>query len=719
MDPNQPETAQPLESPLPSPAVALGPGDAVVLNVLSPSSEVPGGRITFPRIHLDTKLSQLKTRLRNVLQAAPAPERQRLIYRGHALLNADATLRQILRPQGSTEAHSDIYTLHLVLPPGDVPAQSVLAPAPFAAHTPPPAGLPQPPMPPGVLNGPPNIHGNQLPHQVLAQAQASQMMLQNQLNLLHQQLAGHAQQHQQVHTPHRPGIPGVNMPNGMHVTYQMNQHGQPGQQTQMPPGFGLGNPNAAVFEAMMQQQQQQQMPHPAVAGHQPMPGPGQPMATPINAGMPETQIQDNAATANDNEANANNASQQLPVTTRVQESTGPQGQRIRTIVQETVNMTYTSRRGTPRPATQPSATAPPNPFAANMPGMNVPHHTQSPPPAPQAPQSHTQAIAHTPLPIMMSPPMPSVSAGPFTTLAWVLSSPNGPEALLFAPGHGYFRSTPQSILGHAAPATNSALEQGPNPVAVAQDRAAPPQPGQAAGPLAVARLPHPNAIPAAQAAEENDFFNFIVGRGWLFLRMYVFTFFISEANTWRRYALLAVATLICMLPRDNFLQRVMTQIRTHIDTLIGPPTAPRRDGAAVAVPANGAAPAPGDTQPPAYPTPAENAARLVREHEARHPNMFRDALFRAERAAAMFLASLVPGVGERHVRAREDLRRDAERLLNERRAREEAERAQVQTEADATQVGSSEAGSTAAEAADATGEAREGTVQAQVVETGP
>jgi hypothetical protein len=192
--------------------------------------------------------------------------------------------------------------------------------------------------------------------------------------------------------------------------------------------------------------------------------------------------------------------------------------------------------------------------------------------------------------------------------------------------------------------------------------------------------------------------------------MYVFTIFISDPSTWRRYFLLAVATFICMLPRDNFLQRVMTQIRRHIDTLIGPPTAPPRDGAA--------APALGATQPAANPTPAENAARLVREHEARHPNVVRDALFRVERAAAMFLASLVPGVGERHVRAREDLRREVERLENERRAGEEAERVQSQMQADASQIGNAEAGSTAVETRDDTGAVRERTTQAQAVEAG-
>ena len=37
--------------------------------------------------------------------------------------------------------------------------------------------------------------------------------------------------------------------------------------------------------------------------------------------------------------------------------------------------------------------------------------------------------------------------------------------------------------------------------------------------------------------------------------------------------------------------------------------------------------------------------------------MLRDVFYRVEQAAALFLASLIPGVGERHVAAREEVRR--------------------------------------------------------------
>jgi hypothetical protein len=64
--------------------------------------------------------------------------------------------------------------------------------------------------------------------------------------------------------------------------------------------------------------------------------------------------------------------------------------------------------------------------------------------------------------------------------------------------------------------------------------------------------------------------------------------------------------------------------------------------------------------------------RLHANQERQNHGIVRDTIFRVERAMALFLASLVPGVGERHVRAREEARREAERIENERLAAENA-----------------------------------------------
>lgn len=79
-------------------------------------------------------------------------------------------------------------------------------------------------------------------------------------------------------------------------------------------------------------------------------------------------------------------------------------------------------------------------------------------------------------------------------------------------------------------------------------------------------------------------------------------------------------------------------------------------------------------------TPEEAAARLVREHENQNPSIWRDAFHRVEQSVVLFLASLIPGVGERHVRAREEARRLAQRLEEEERQRaEEAVAAQQES----------------------------------------
>ena len=302
---------------------------------------------------------------------------------------------------------------------------------------------------------------------------------------------------------------------------------------------------------------------------------------------------------------------------------------------------------------------------------------------------------------------------------WLASSPNGPQALLFAPGHGYYTtlptSQPDTIVTDPATTTSAIPNQstpavtttsGPRPTPTTQPpppnhNPPPPQPGAVPQPNAqaqLARLPRPH-VPLARPAEANneDLFALIVQRGWLFLRLYMFMFVLSEPGTWRRYFLLFIAVLVCILPQRNPLNTAFGHVRRHVDRLIGPPHPQRQEGeerggvrndaggargrignnarnqprgngqaheqaAQASIPAPAAAPGPSNTTPrPARgavnTTPEEAAQRLVREHEQRNPNMLRDVFYRVEQAAALFLASLIPGVGERHVAAREEVRR--------------------------------------------------------------
>ena len=65
----------------------------LTLHILSPSTEVPD-KITFTDCTPSTTIADLKGKIRDVVVTRPAPERQRLIYRGR-LIQDNATLADI------------------------------------------------------------------------------------------------------------------------------------------------------------------------------------------------------------------------------------------------------------------------------------------------------------------------------------------------------------------------------------------------------------------------------------------------------------------------------------------------------------------------------------------------------------------------------------------------------------------------------------------------
>ena len=69
----------PLESP------------TALVHVVSPSSEVPD-KLTFPNLSLATTIGEMKLKIQDAVVTKPAPQRQRLIYRGRALIQQDLTL---------------------------------------------------------------------------------------------------------------------------------------------------------------------------------------------------------------------------------------------------------------------------------------------------------------------------------------------------------------------------------------------------------------------------------------------------------------------------------------------------------------------------------------------------------------------------------------------------------------------------------------------------
>jgi hypothetical protein len=180
-----------------------------------------------------------------------------------------------------------------------------------------------------------------------------------------------------------------------------------------------------------------------------------------------------------------------------------------------------------------------------------------------------------------------------------------------------------------------------------------------------------------------------MSRVWTFIKLYFIIFMFTEPGTWFRWICILTAVLVSAMPSTTVFRGFAARLQAYIDGLVPPPaTRPvrqhiegqRGNGGAAA----GGAATNSGTSRQGEPDPAATAARLLQEHRQRHPNVLRDTFERVERGFGLFVASLIPGVGERHVRAREEIRREVERVEREERdrvvAREEDEKRRVEEE---------------------------------------
>jgi hypothetical protein len=160
-------------------------------------------------------------------------------------------------------------------------------------------------------------------------------------------------------------------------------------------------------------------------------------------------------------------------------------------------------------------------------------------------------------------------------------------------------------------------------------------------------------------------------------------------------------SFIFFLANTGLLEGLRAPIRRHLENLIPLGPLPGGDAAAGGQAAEGAAPGQGVARAQ-EPTPEQVAQRLMQQRRQEDTSWLMTQLRRAEHASLLFLASLVPGVGERHIAAREAedaaLRRREEAIEEEARtAREaaaEAENAQAEEGwTTVTDSGISEAGS--------------------------
>lgn len=235
---------------------------------------------------------------------------------------------------------------------------------------------------------------------------------------------------------------------------------------------------------------------------------------------------------------------------------------------------------------------------------------------------------------------------------YLLSSPDGYQGIITSPGSPEgLQATLEAI--RAAQASHAAFtpnhghrnaDAHPNPNAVVMENAV------------------RQAVLNQRAGANNGGLGIArsIRRLWLFVRLYFFCYMFSEPGTWTRALFVSLAVLAALLSETGYPQQfyrmLVAPVQQHLEGLIH--FAPGAGNVAGADDAN-------------QPAGARDGGRGGLATELRHN------LRRMERSLALFIASLVPGVGERHV----EVRNAAEAARNAERTREEEERRRREEEA--------------------------------------
>lgn len=753
------------------------------LVILSPSQEV--NKLTFSGISTATSIGELREKISAEVASHPAPARQRLIYRGHALIDVGKTLKDVFTQEIIDS--SETLSLHLVLPPeaSSQPTSSASTAhssqgrqAPLAQHA----------------HGSSTTYGTpQNPQQANETVHASQRPA------AQGNVPTPPQSHYHVHTPgygHGPGngaLPQGQFPPQLQQAFAqfhaVNQQlaaqlaaignnpmlqgvppNQPPAQPYQPPAFA----QPALHHVMAQQQQQ------AIAAggqHGIHSGPIQNGQMNPSNSSPQTGL----STPQSNGQDPASAPPTAPgnTSTVVRENHGPNGERWQMVIQSgPMNIHAHNGFQAPHAASPNALHAVPNTPRRTSPALQPSHSPQtagiaatagSPPPPPGIGRTPTPNIAlmhlqsnlstmeaamagGNPLPesvfeqardmLRGIPDLPQEVAtalrtrlanlshhsshlredahshliraaheraasqraaqGAESSAVYVLSSSSGPHALLVSPFGLYTTPwqlpslgtiTPHSVIHPAATVAvqtqtgnNIIPINGQQPhvdeIQVAQGQQQAPQPADAAQAVQVQQQQQANQI--------RDLARILIPLGghlWLLIRLFGFVYFSTAGAGWRRTMLLGlIASLVFIAQTGIFrpvIQGIWDPIRRHAEGLV-PLAAHERpragaDGAGHNADMGGTQPANRE------PTPQEAAERLLQERERQDVSFVRQSFRRVERAVALFVASLVPGVGERHIAAREaaEAARRAEAREREERVRKEEEEARERQEGSA------------------------------------
>jgi len=321
-------------------------------------------------------------------------------------------------------------------------------------------------------------------------------------------------------------------------------------------------------------------------------------------------------------------------------------------------------------------------------------------PAGIPPPATTNNSSSSSLPLNPTIPLP----GSMDPVVYILSSPEGPRALLLNNSDTFY--TPRQASRRrqnesAAPVVAQGQGQGQAEAPVGppeiRNRAAQRlvrrghRQRQENNPLEPVAAPHGNPAAGALGAQIGPMI-------WLMIRLAGFVwFFTAGNNSWPRFLMVSALAVAVFIINTGIFNGIAEQlwgpVRRHVEALI-----PLAGPEAALVPAANAAPIPQQPgpAPPAHEPgvrrrrgeldPAEVAARLLEQRRQADRGWLIAQIRRAEHAALLFLASLVPGVGERHIAAREAAANAANAAEAERQRQTEAAAAAENPEAGSQQA---------------------------------
>ena len=255
-----------------------------------------------------------------------------------------------------------------------------------------------------------------------------------------------------------------------------------------------------------------------------------------------------------------------------------------------------------------------------------------------------------------------------TTTVYLLSSPNGPHALLVSPSGMYSTTvTSSAVTSPFNPiTTHNSIAMIPNPTMAAINRPNERPTGLGQDPQAIQQQQ------PQQPDQVGDLARLLLPLGghlWLLIRLFGFVYFFTSGGGWHRTTLLYISTALIFMAQIGVFrplqQALWDPLRRHVEALV-----PLGGNNAEANAAGGDGRANGQGGSGDLPTPQQAADRLLRERAEQDASIIRRNVRRVERAMALFIASLVPGVGERHIAARDAA--EATRQAVEREREEQA-----------------------------------------------